>query len=345
MFTIKKIIILLISMLVLSGCEDVIINKTPFSKSIDITEEFVWSFPFPKPNATLFEQNVKELHCKGITESKYSEYRVLLDKAGWKFICKISTDDIYMKDNIIINICDQTYVPSNNEIRISCHVGYTGPKRKGAILKPKANKLIQQRINSLDPDDYRSSGIVKYIVELNIGDAYEKMGLQAFVAYSKNNCLGTYLICKGKVLPVPSYDPLDKICVVDIDKDGKYELISCWATLGAYRYGVHAYKFGNPSDIESSEEGIYIAYRNCWIPTELWMLSWVHTNIVHTLAIQETNEFDVNLYTMAVISHEEVEYTNDYGSLKIVDDLLVPTYIDDFPFNEFHYWKYDLTQR
>ena len=341
MYYVKNLIIFLIVLFILQGCvnveiseiplppstdstnamqdcENTALSETPLPLSTDFAEEFVWSFPFPQPNATSFENGFKELYCYGVTKEEFVDYKLELDSHGWQLTgYKNGISYTYIKENMTINITDQTFVtPPCNALRISYRAGYSELMREGGLSKPEASKLIQQDIDAASPDDYRSGTFVQHIVELDIEEAYEKMSLQVFEVYGAyeylggdgntypaTGSLGKYLICEGKVLCV--FDPLENVCVVDIDRDGKYELISLYGLgSGIYRVIIIAYKLWNPPYYNSLTEVLHTAYHNYWIPDGRYS----------GLTIKKVSETDVNLYG----------FNKDYGLLRIENNYRHP---------------------
>ena len=282
------------------------------------------SLPYPKPDAEYFVESFGTLYCVGMTERDFRAYKDELANAGWICVYDKSIESIYVKDNAILRITDQTHVPEPNhaEIRISYDAGHTDSVRVGAASNADAIEIIQRYI-SASLDEWLSSQSVKYALELDISDIYEKMGFQAFTAISGNGYgdLGTYLICNGTALPVS----LGDTCVADIDKDGEYELISIYGSgSGIWRININAYKFGTPPGSGSPTGEVYRAYRNCWLPDEGFA----------ELTVQCVNDTDVKLFSMARNSNGEYSLSTDYGLLRIEGNILRPSNNINFPFTE-----------
>ena len=282
------------------------------------------SLPYPKPDAKYFVKKYRELHCVGMTESDYAAYKDELADDGWICISDRSIYCNYIKGNSMIIITDQTFYeePLEGEIRISYSAGYTGPARAGAVSKDDAIGIIQKYI-SASLDDWLSGQPVKYVLELDIPDAFEKMNVQAFTAISGEGYgnLGTFMICEGSVLPAD----LGDICVADIDKDGNFELISIygWGS-GIWRINLDVYKFGVPPGSGSPTGEIYLAYMNCWVPEKGFA----------ELTVQRVNDTDVKLFSIERKSYEEFSLTTDHGLLRVEGDILRPSNTGDFPFTE-----------
>lgn len=194
--------------------------------------------------------------------------------------------------------------------------------RSSALSKVEAEKLIQEHIDLASEDSYIYGKSAENLVEKFIPSAFEKMKLQVFDIYGETGPIGTFLICNNKVLDV--FDNFENACIADIDKDGKYELISLWGWgSGIYRVQLNAYKFGNPPYFDSMNEVLYVAYSNCWVPDPG----------AGELRIKQVNDTDIELY-LAEVSDGNYKITESFGLLRISEDKLVPSKTDDSIFKQ-----------
>ena len=292
------------------------------------------SLPIPKPNAASFTiDDWGTVYCYGMQPEDFENYKQVLISDGFTMLSdnggnpsgNYDSSFVFIKNNREVFILDQTFgtsdVPEEKQIRITIKQGLSNEQnREGALTKEKAKELIQNYNNVAAEEDLVYNKTVCYLVELDVKDAYGKMGLQAYTGYSNTGSIGEYLICHESVRHVFQ---LGETCVADIDKDGEYEFLNLvgWGS-GIYRYTINAFKFGNPAAFNSLTKVLYSAYSNCWVPDAGFA----------ELTIQKVNETQIKLYGGHLVKGE-VAPDVDYGLLKIDGNQLVPS-LNDFPFKE-----------
>lgn len=199
------IILAVVLSIVLSACKMLVTHKNAgnYPESTKDTavygneKMYQWnneiSFPFPAPGAASYEvTDTDGVYCRGMAKSDLDEYLTVLKSGGWEALdnsSEGSSEPVYsvlLKDNMVINITDQTMV-NDSHIRIHFSRGYMPAKPDGRLSKAEAMKLIQKHINNLTDEKQPGYGKVIYrLVEMDIKDSFERMGLQAFSAYDES---------------------------------------------------------------------------------------------------------------------------------------------------------------
>lgn len=183
------------------------------------------------------------------------------------------------------------------------------------LSKSEALTLIQSVVDSMvDSGDITDTEcIVTGVSEILIEDAFDKMNLQAFTAVSDSGFTGSFLIRKGVASFVRG--DLNNTCVVDIDKDGKYELLDLygWGS-GIYRIDLTAYEYNNPIYFDSLTEVPNKEYFNCFIPDN---------------GYSELNFLKVDDTTVKLVGTDI-----EYGIIKTEGSSFVVENMEDFPFKE-----------
>ena len=195
--------------------------------------------------------------------------------------------------------------------------------RKAALTRAEALQLIQTEAEKMSQEGTLSVTRAKIIgvFEVFIKDAYEKMGLQAYTAISETGKAGTFLICKGSVLPVLGY--LQESCVADLDGNGRYELLDLFGFgSGIYRIELNAYEYSNPIFFSSLTEILHRKYSNCFIPVKGYA----------DLSFKKYSDSEVRLIGIDADHGAET----DYGKIVFDGYDPVPEKIEEFPFKQ---WK------
>ncbi len=159
-----------------------------------------------------------------------------------------------------------------------------------------------------------SRGTVSGLFEIFIKDAFDKMGLQAYAAISDNGFIGCFLIRPNLRAYVPG--DLKNACAVDIDQDGKYELMdlsTSWSK-GIYKVELSAYEYYNPIYFSSLTEILQKKYYNCFVPESGY----------ESLQLRKIDENTVMLVG------EEIEY----GTIATKSNTLTIMTEGDFPYVE-----------
>ncbi len=219
----------------------------------------------------------------------------------------------------------------NNDIMVYWSEGITASyvtERKGALTKEEALPLIQAEVDSLVQEDQLSITKERIIglFELFIEDAYEKMEIQAFTAISETGVAGSFLLAKGKVLPVAGF--LEETCVADLDGNGRYELLDLYGFgSGIYRIVLSAYEYSNPSYFSSLTEILHRTYGNTFIPKHGY----------GELKFLKRSDTEVGLIGVDY----ELGVETDYGNIVFEDNAPVPEKIEEFPYEQ---WRFTFGQ-
>jgi len=309
-----------------------------------------YSIPVPKPDTEYIAPNDFGTFCYGIDAKQLKDYLINLETDGW-----ICIDDtifaqtihyVYTKGDMIFQIIDHTETVLNSDITESYifvffSYGYEKiNKRENTLSKSDAAGMIEELNKQLDDTDSEVKVVggakIAMIIELFMEDSFEKMGLQAFtVINAEGRLIGNYLICNQSVLYV--VDPLTNVCIVDIEEDGEYELLSLygWGS-GIYRYELSAYKYENPIYFSSLTKILHCAYRNCFVPE----------NGYGKLSLKKINDAEVRLLDHDWLAEESEDYNGepeDYGKILLDADRyhLVPEKLEQFPYQQ---WDYNYDQ-
>ena len=182
--------------------------------------------------------------------------------------------------------------------------------------------LIAQKILQM-PSPPEEEKRITYIIEEDLGDAYEKLGIQAFYVDGSGNLKGLYLIKNGQVeLSISDQNDTSKICLADIDQDKTDEIIvfegGISDTIWKETFGLRAYK------TEGSQGGLTLAYENIW--------TYKDQNYA-LLGIRQSGGATPELYGDGNSRPDGIyPPTKSYGPIKVQGEKLVPTDAENFPF-------------
>lgn len=284
------------------------------------------SLPFPAPIAESYSlPDYGGIKCNMRSITDFSDYLKLLKKDGWELLGdseegrKANTIYYYfIKDNMSLSLTDQ--VPWGY-LNIDFEKGYIDLGKKRDIDKETAKKLIQEYIDGItDKKAFGFGEKVYRLTEADTGEAYDRIGIQAFNAYSEAGGINTYLICKGTISEEPF---LDQITVVDIDKDGELEIINVdsWGS-GIFRVDLVIHKYGVPMGSSSKDKRLFVPCCTTYVPNKG----------AAKLMLVKVSDTKVKLYGAEKVKGELVPKT-DYGVLKY-DGKHLYTDAKNFPFKE-----------
>lgn len=95
-------------------------------------------------------------------------------------------------------MADDFYAEEDEAVRISYSPGYSGPAGGGRRAMEEAVAALQGHLDSLETIDVYGYGKkIHSAREIDLGDAYEKMGLQGFEVYGDEEYTGRFVIGKG----------------------------------------------------------------------------------------------------------------------------------------------------
>jgi|GEM_PF-4625726 len=287
------------------------------------TGELSWEdydFPFPKPPADSFEidrQYANPLKCRGITSAKLNVYFSQLSSDGWNEISNESPYHfIFLKGNEYLSISLEGAEGSITYV-FGYDAGYIEDVQDRAISNTEALDYIRTAYNEYQSDQSISvrDTEITTIREIGIKDLFEKTDMQLFQAFGKHGEIAYFLVIEKTacILPcgasVVNHIP---IFVADVDKDGEFEVITSYnAGSGISRFGVSAYKFGNPPEFDSLNKTIYKAYSNMWMEGEL------------SLMLKESKNGEVYLFGFAYDGNDYA-LGEDYGRLTVDGNKLIP---------------------
>lgn len=285
------------------------------------------SMPIPAPpGATDFFQSAGDgaVDCRGCSKQDLDQYIQLLQDEGWSLLPQEPESMVYMliRGNDMLYLIDQTYEAEGyNSIQVSYAPGYQGPAESGRRQAEEAAAIIQGHLDSLEPSDY-IYGYGKKIYfarEIDLGDAYEKMGLQGFEVYGDEGYIGRFVI--GRSGAILNLGFAEEVRTCDIDGDGEMELITlgAWGS-GIYRIDVAAYK------CDAAGDAFEPAYGNCWIPEH------VSENDVWNMSLVKIDDRTIHLYGADLVAGQYVPRV-DYGKLRVSGKRLIPS-VTEIPFSE-----------
>ncbi|MDR3344342.1 MAG: hypothetical protein LBT21_01915 [Oscillospiraceae bacterium] len=234
--------------------------------------------------------------------------------AAWKRVSGgDDTSYTYVRGNDVLSFLDQSFFAESEGggyIRLNYYAGFAGNLRPGGISKADALPLIRAAVDADPYFDYEKGKDITALIEEDLPEAFDKMQIQIFSAYGEKNGFGCFVVSHGKVLRTFwgfSYGlDFSYSCVVDIDKDGEYELIGMYVMgSGITVCNIHAYK------IDAQSGAPYAAYSNEWV--NAWL------NIV------KVSDTDVKLLGGD---------GTDYGLLRVEGDRLLPADAENFPFKD-----------
>ena len=290
-----------------------------------IWEEY--DFPFPKPPADSFEINreyANALVCWGITEVEREAFFMQLLSDGWRRITDESPfHSLFLRGNEYLSIYAEG-VHGSGVYVFGYDAGYSGENRSGSIPHSEAFGYICASYDEYQSNQntYDRDSVITAIREVGIKDLFEKTGMQLFQAFGNRGEISLFLVIEKTACMVPSvFGVVDRIpvYVMDIDQDGKYEvIISHNEGSGVSRFAVSAYKFGHPHFF--NKKTIYIAYSNIW------------TEGKPCLTLEQNENGSVHLRRFSY-DNKDFILNDDYGRLIVNRHTIVPERYDLFEKN------------
>lgn len=180
--------------------------------------------------------------------------------------------------------------------------------------------MLQGHLDSLEKSDIHGYGKKIYFArEIDLSDAYEKMGLQGFEVNGSEGYIGRFVI--GRSGAILNLGFAVEVRTADIDGDGEMEFITlgAWGS-GIYRVDVRAYKYN------AADNAYDLAYSNWWIPRS------VSEDDRWNMSLVKIDDSTVHLYGADLVAGRFVPW-EDYGELSVRGDRLVPA-VADIPFDE-----------
>jgi hypothetical protein len=142
--------------------------------------------------------------------------------------------------------------------------------RRGAVTKEEILPLIQYQVDELSRQGKISDNKDKVtgLFEIDIDQGYDRLQLQAFAAYSDMGFTGCFLVRNRIVTYVPG--DLANSHVLDIDQDGKYEILDAFHSWqgNTYKLELVAYEYINPQTLDSLTEILSQKYYTCLVPVD-----------------------------------------------------------------------------
>lgn len=305
--------LIIIVLVMISGCgiKNAANNKELKDAATTIPTESstVTAVPIPVSNAQV------EWECgtyySDISLKNMEEYLSMLKNEGWKdasgtdIMVEIAdgTSELTLSKEdkllqILMFLVDRE-TPICNSILVKYDEGVPVNENINSemvVSKEKALERIQSSVDEMIKQGQLPSqrGTVCGLFEIFIKDAFDKMGLQAYAAISENGFIGCFLIRPNLRAYVPG--DLKNACVVDIDQDGKYELMdlsTSWSK-GIYKVELSAYEYYNPIYFSSLTEILQKKYYNCFVPEsgyESLQLRKIDENTV--MLVGEVNEYGI----------------------------------------------------
>jgi hypothetical protein len=266
-------------------------------------------------------------------------YLQLLGESGWKGMqgepistevvegttqyCLFKGDELLQ---IMISLKDKEVAICNSIlVRLEKNVSLLEiQNRRDALTKDEALDKIQDNLTELlkQGEIPYSKGSVIGVFEIYLEDAYDKLQLQAYAAISDSGFTGCFLIRRGIVSYVNGN--LSNACIVDIDGDGKYEIVDLYATWisGIYKIELSAYEYHTPIFFSSNTQILQRKYYN----------SFVSEQGYEELHLEKVDDTTVKL-TGALA----------YGTIEVEGTSLVVEAKKEFPFTEWAV-SYDQSQ-
>lgn len=287
------------------------------------------SMPIPAPPAaTDFFQSGGDgaVDCRGCSKEDLDQYVRLLEDEGWALLPQEPESMVYMliRGNDMVYLRDQTYEEEGfNSLQVSYAPGYRGPAESGRRHAEEAVAIIQGYLDLLESADAHGYGKKVHAVrEIDLGDAYEKMGLQGFEVYGAGY---QEAFAMGKTGALLGLGFAEEVRTADIDGDGEMELITlgAWGS-GIYRIVVTAFKYNADGDVYEP------AYSNHWIPMN------ISEDDCWNMSLVKIDDRTVHLYGADLSAGQFIPRV-DYGKLQVIGDRLVPT-ARDIPFKEWGSW-------
>ncbi len=287
------------------------------------------SMPIPAPpGATDFFQSGGDgsVDCRGCSKRDLDQYVQSLEEEGWALLPQEPESMVYMliRGNDMVYLVDHTYEEEGyNSLQVSYAPGYRGPAESGRRHAEEAASIIQGYLDSLESADAHGYGKKVHAVrEIDLGDAYEKMGLQGFEVYGTGY---QEAFAIGKTGALLGLGFAEEVRTADINGDGEMELITlgAWGS-GIYRIVVTAFKYKAADDVYE------LAYSNCWIPVN------ITEGVCWNMSLVKIDDRTVHLYGADLVAGRFVPKV-DYGKLQVSGDRLVPT-ARDIPFKEWGSW-------
>ena len=283
------------------------------------------SMPIPAPPGAIdFFQSGGDgaVDCRGCSKQDLDQYIQLLQDEGWSLLPPEPESMVYMliRGNDMLYLVDKTYEEEGyNSIQVSFAPGYQGPAESGRRHAEEAAAIIQGYLDSLESADAHGYGKkVHSVREIDLGDAYEKMGLQGFEVYGTGY---QEAFAIGKTGALLGLGFAEEVRTADIDGDGEMEFITlgAWGS-GIYRIEVMAFKYKAADDVYE------LAYSNWWIPMN------ITENDCWNMSLVKIDDHTVHLYGADLVAGRFIPKV-DYGKLQVSGDRLVPTE-REIPFSE-----------
>ena len=250
-------------------------------EALPVAEKQSSILPIPESDACV------EWECgtyySGISKYNIDTYLMKLTKAGWKNLQggEILPDavvgtvgyDLRKGDRILqlITFLNDSNYAGCNSILVYNNKDFSYEERisrVGAMQKKEALPLIQTQAEEMAKTGTISDAKKDVIglFEIPIKNAFERLQVQAFAAFSDMGFTGCFLLRRG----VASYVPgnLSDAMIADIDHDGMDELIDAyrsWKT-DAYCLELVAYQYVNPDYFSSLTEILLVKYHICYVP-------------------------------------------------------------------------------
>ncbi len=232
------------------------------------------------------EYNGKAL--SGVIPIGTTTYELVNGDHMLQLITYLEDQDIAFYNSILIYYDDDISV---NELKA----------RKGAMTKEAILPLIQYQVDELSRQGKVSDNNDKVtgLVEINIDKGFDRLQLQAFAAYSDLGFTGCFLARNGIVTYVPGN--LASAHVLDIDQDGKYEILDAYHSWqgNTYRLELVAYEYVKSEPFHSLTEILRQKYYTCLVPVDGY------------------DAFKLNMDRAETVTL--IGEIKDYGKLQVVD--------------------------
>lgn len=276
------------------------------------------------PDTEYIVQSQNVFLCHYVDSDMFHEYQDMLVERGFTLYNEENIEDQiyyqYYGDVIgieIVQLSEVTIVSiaPNNQGITDCGL----PKEDVLSMIQKEENENWSRLEITKDTVRRKPGIIfkHWIYEL-----YEKTQMEAYVTFtSEGKESGIYLIHGERAYEIK--DPLDNICIADIDQNGTYELLSLYGFgFGVYRIHLNVYQYGRPRTSSSFAEIVHQNYYNCYVPMKGYS----------QLKFHKIDDTTIHLI-------EDEEDGKNYGKLMIEKDGIHvnPEFMAEFP-----YYQWDI---
>ncbi len=320
----RSIIVVILVMIVYTITCYVIIDRYPgktdevdgasHKELIAVTLDHMTTLPLPDSDASA------EWECgtfySNISKADMDAYLQRLSKAGWKKYDGDTLDtavptgtteyELVNGDHLLqlityftnqeINFYNGILVYYDDDVSVSAL-----KTRRNAITKEEVLPLIQYQADELSRQDKIAENLsrVTGLLEITIDRGFDRLQLQAFAAFSDMGFTGCFLVRKGIVTYVPGN--LATAHVVDIDQDGKYEVLDAYESWegNTYRLELVAYEYVNPETFNSLTEILKQKYYTCLVPVDGYDVYKLNMDKAETVTL--------------------IGESKDYGKLQIVN--------------------------